>query len=98
MIKTHAEFKRILSTKGVRLTTLALANGMPEGRIKIGATRHIRKADTTGIYLVSDDELDKPTRGSFLGFDKASDWNFNGYIATHLLGMSYEIILPGEGK
>ncbi len=98
MIKTHAEFKRILSTKGVKLTTLALANNMLEGRIKIGATRHIRKADTTGIYLVTDEELDKPTRGSFLGFDKASDWNFNGYIATHSLGMSYQIILPGEAK
>jgi len=98
MIKTHADFKRLLATKGVRLTTLALANGMKEGRIKLGATRNIRKADTTGVYLVTDEELDKPTNGSFLGFDKASNWTFNGYIATHTLGMSYAIVLPTEGE
>jgi hypothetical protein len=92
MIKTHADFKRALSTQGTRLTTLALVHGGVEGRIKIGATRHIRKADTTGVYLVTDEELDKPTNGSFLGFDKASDWTFNGDIATHTLGMSYQVL------
>ena len=97
MIKNHAEFKRLLSTKGTRLTTLALATGMKEGRIKIGATRHIRKADTTGVYLVTDEELDKPTNGSFLGFDKASDWKFEGDIATNTkFGYSYRVILSNE--
>ena len=91
-MNTHAEFKRALSIKGTRLTTLALANGAVEGRIKIGETRHIRKADTTGVYLVTDEELDKPTRGSFLGFDKASDWTFEGDKATHVMGMSYQVI------
>jgi hypothetical protein len=69
---------------------------MKEGRIKIGATRHIRKADTTGVYLVTDEELNLPTNGSFLGFDKASDWTFNGNIATHTLGMSYAVIVEKE--
>ena len=92
MIKSHAEFKRILSTKGTSLTTLALAHGMKEGRIKIGATRHIRKADTTGVYLVTDEELNLPTNGSFLGFDRASNWSFNGDIATHVMGMSYQVV------
>lgn len=93
MIKTHADFKRALSTKGTRLTTLALAYGLIEGRIKIGATRHIRKADTTGVYLVTDEELDKPTNGSFLAFDKASDWKFDGDIATNTkFGYSYQVV------
>lgn len=97
MIKNHADFKRQLSTKGTRLTTLALANGMVEGRIKIGATRHIRKADTTGVYLITDEELGKTTNGSFLGFDKASDWSFEGDIATNTkFGYSYRVLLPNE--
>jgi len=97
MIKTHADFKRALSTKGTRLTTLALANGMKEGRIKIGETRHIRKADTTGVYLVTDEELGKTTNGSFLGFDKASDWKFEGDIATNkTIGYSYRVVLSNE--
>ena len=97
MIKTHADFKRALSTKGTRLTTLALATGMKEGRIKIGATRNIRKADTTGVYLVTDEELDKPTNGSFLAFDKASNWKFEGDIATNTeIGYSYRVILSNE--
>ena len=97
MIKNHADFKRQLSTKGTRLTTLALANGMKEGRIKIGATRHIRKADTTGVYLVTDEELNKPTNGSKLDFDKASDWSFEGDIATNkVFGYSYRVLLSNE--
>ena len=96
-MKTHADFKRALSTKGTRLTTLALANGAVEGRIKIGATRHIRKANSVGVYLVTDEELDKPTNGSFLDFDKASDWTFNGDIATNTkIGYSYRVVLPTE--
>lgn len=98
MIKNHADFKRQLSTEGTRLTTLSLANGMVEGRIKIGATRHIRKADTTGVYLVTDEELDKPTNGSYLAFDKASDWKFEGDIATNTkFGYSYRVLLK-EGN
>jgi hypothetical protein len=70
---------------------------MKEGRIKLGATRHIRKADTTGVYLVTDEELNLPTNGSFLGFDKASDWAFNGDIATNTkFGYSYRVLLPTE--
>ena len=98
MIKNHADFKRQLSTKGTRLTTLSLAFNMQEGRIKIGATRHIRKADTTGVYLVTDEELDKPTNGSYLAFDKASDWKFEGDIATNTkFGYSYRVLLT-EGN
>ena len=99
MIKNHADFKRQLSTKGTRLTTLALATGMKEGRIKIGVTRHIRKADTTGVYLVTDEELGTTTNGSHLAFDKASDWTFEGDIATNkVFGYSYLVILPTNEK
>jgi len=96
-MNTHADFKRALSTKGTRLTTLALANGVIEGRIRVGQTRHIRKVDTTGVYLVTDEELDKPTNGSKLDFDKASDWKFEGDIATNTkFGYSYRVILSNE--
>lgn len=98
MIKNHADFKRQLSAQGTRLVTLSLAFNMKEGRIKIGATRHIRKADTTGVYLVTDEELDKPTNGSYLAFDKASDWSFEGDIATNTkFGYSYRVLLK-EGN
>lgn len=96
MIKSHADFKRSL-TQGAKLTTLALASGMKEGRIKIGATRTVRQADTTGVYLVTTEEQGTTARGSFLGFDKASDWTFEGNKATHKYGMSY-LLLEGEGK
>lgn len=97
MIKNHAEFKRILSMKGTRLTTLALAKGMKEGRIVLGATRHIRKADTTGVYLVTEEELGKPVSGSFLGFGKASEWEFEGDVATAKWGGKY-LVVRSEGN
>ena len=92
MIKNHADFKRRLSSKDTRLVTLALCHGKPEGKIKLGATRHVKYFDTTGVYLATPEELDSPTKGSFLGFDKASDWTFEGDIATHVLGMKYHVL------
>lgn len=93
MIKSHAEFKRILSMKGTKLQTLSLANGVvSSSRMAVGEVRHIRKADTTGVYLVKEEELGANTMGSFLGFDKASDWEFDGDIAKASWGGSYLVI------
>ena len=90
MIKNHAEFKRLLSKPGTRLETLALANFVSGGRLQVGQIRKITKADTTGVYL----QLEGVEgRGSFLGFEKASDWTFAGDIATANWGGSYRIIL-----
>lgn len=94
MIKNHAEFKRLLSKPDTRLETLALANFVSGGRLEVGQVRKITKADTTGVYL----QLEGVEgRGSFLGFDKASDWTFNGDVATASWGGSYRVIL-GEGN
>jgi hypothetical protein len=94
MIKSHADFKRLLSKPDTRLETLALANLISGGRLQVGQIRKITKADTTGVYLQVEGE---EGRGSFLGFDKASDWTFTGDVATASWGGSYRIIL-GEGE
>ena len=100
-MKTHADFKRTLQMEGTRLQTLALANPISGGRLYVGQIRFIAKADTTGVYLKETPE--EAGRGSFLGYDKASDWKFEStvgedgrtnYVATHTLGMSYRVIYP----
>lgn len=91
MIKNHAEFKRLLSKPGTRLETLALVSwAKGDGALKIGQVRKITKADTTGVYLQVEGV---EGRGSFLGFEKASDWTFAGDIATASWGGSYRVIL-----
>ena len=95
-IRNHAHFKSILKEGKVKLETLALARGfsalpssVQEGRLYVGMVRYIKKADTTGVYLaVEGDE----SRGSFLGYDKAVDWVFDGNIATNTkFGYSYKL-------
>ena len=87
-IKNHAELKRVLK-EGVSLETLALATGLQEGKIRLGMVRVIAKADTTGVYLQTEGVKG---RGSFLGFDKASDWTFDNDVITHRYGMSYRVL------
>ena len=95
-ITNHAHFKRILQGGKVKLETLALARGfnalppsVQEGRLYVGMVRYIKKADTTGVYLALEGD---ESRGSFLGYDKAKDWVFNGNIATNTkFGYSYKL-------
>lgn len=94
-MKTLADFRRAVQMEGTRLETLALVNPISGGRLYVGQIRFIAKADTTGIYLKETPE--EAGRGSFLGYDKASDWKFDGNVATHTLGMSYRVIYPEEG-
>ena len=94
MIKNHAHFKRLLSAPGTQLETLALVHwAKGEGLIKLGQTRKVTKADTTGVYLETEGIAG---RGSFLAFDKASDWTFNGDVATASWGGSYRVILNAQ--
>lgn len=96
-IVTHADFKRALQTKGVRLETLAIVEGIPDGRLRVGMVRFVSKADTTGVYLKETE--DEQGRGSFLGYDKAADWVFKGDVATNTVyGYSYKILMPLSGK
>jgi len=91
-INNHAQFKRILQTPGVQLETLALANTSSRGRLTVGQIREIKETNTVGIYL---DTPGGSSRGSFLDYGKASEWEFNGLTVTNkLYGMSYRIILP----
>ena len=87
-IKNHADLKRSLKV-GVSLESLALASGVSAGRLNVGMVRVITKADTTGVYLAMPNHTG---RGSFLGFDKASDWTFNNDVITHRHGMSYKVL------
>jgi len=93
-IKTHADFRRYLQAEGTKLETLALADGVRdsllEGRLRVGMVRFVNKADTTGVYLKEGGELGT---GSFLGYGKASEWTFDGWIATNTkFGYSYRVI------
>ncbi len=90
-IKTHADFKRVLKNKNVLLETLSLANNVSGGRLNVGDIRYINIADTTGIYLKKFDDVSN-TRGSFLGYDKASDWVFSNDVVSHKCGYSYRLI------
>ena len=94
-MKTHAEFKRALQTKGVRVETLAIVQGIPAGRLRVGMVRFVNKYDTTGVYLKESE--DEQGRGSFLGYDKAADWVFTEDTATNTqFGYAYRIILPAK--
>ena len=93
MITNHAEFKRLLSTPGVQLETLALAANVTSGRLYVGQVRPVVEANTTGVYLATPNGS---VRGSFLGFDKASDWQFQADTATHKCGLSYRLLMPSE--
>jgi hypothetical protein len=99
-MKTHADFKRALQTEGVRVETLAIVQGIPAGRLRVGMVRFVNKYDTTGVYLKESE--DEQGRGSFLGYDKAGDWVFTEDTATNTqFGYAYRIILPAkesEGK
>ncbi len=93
MIKTHADFKRMLGAEGYQLEILALAKGVSGGRLQVGMVRFVNKADTTGVYLKEKPEDEG--RGSFLDYGKASEWEFDGYIATNkIYGYSYRVIPP----
>ena len=93
-MKTLADFKRALQTEGVKVETLALANGATTStRLRVGMVRFVNKYDTTGVYLKENAEDEG--RGSFLGYDKASDWVFEGDVATNkVVGYSYKILMP----
>jgi hypothetical protein len=95
-MKTHADFKRALQTEGVRVITLSLAKGFTDNpRLWVGMERLVKKADTTGAYLVVPEDMDKPTNGSFLGYDKASDWAIEGdTVVNTKYGYAYRIVLP----
>jgi hypothetical protein len=87
-MKTHSDFKKAL-TVGTKVQTLALATGVKGGRLNVGDIRTIIKANTVGVYLATEGG---GVSGSFLGFDKAGDWQFDGDIATNTkVGYSYKI-------
>lgn len=87
-MKTHADFKRVLQAEGTRLETLAIAGGgAGTPTFYVGQVRRVAKYNTTGVYLV-----DAEGNGSFLDYDKASDWKIAGDVATHNFGMSYKVI------
>lgn len=90
-LNTLADFKRALNTKGVQLETLSLANHVSRGRLHVGQIRPVISADTTGVYLATEGGS---FRGSFLGYGKASEWIFNGDIATNVCGLSYRVLMP----
>ena len=89
-MKSHADIKRALQADGTRLETLALANFISGGRLNVGDVRYINKANSVGVYLKKDGEQGS---GSFLDYDKATDWTIDGDIITHKMGMSYRVIL-----
>lgn len=93
-MKTHADIKRALQAPGTRLENLALANLISGGRLRVGQIRYVAKFDTTGVYLKETPE--EQGRGSFLGYDKASDWTIEGDVITHKHGMQYRVIMGGN--
>ena len=103
-MKTHAEFKRYLQANGTKLETLALAYGfrnspssIQEGRLYVGLVRFVNKADSTGVYLK--EKPDDSGRGSFLDYGKASEWTFDGFVATNTkFGYIYRVIPPWRDK
>jgi hypothetical protein len=90
VIQNHAHFKRILKEGKVKLETLSLTNLVSGGRLYVGMVRYIKKADTTGVYLAQEGD---EGRGSFLAYDKASDWVFEGNVAKNTkFGYSYKLL------
>jgi len=89
-IKNHSDFKRICQKGRVKFETLSLSRNAVGGRLYVGMIRRITKADTTGVYLAAEGD---DTRGSYLGFDKAGDWIFEGNVAKNTkFGYSYKLI------
>ena len=88
-MKTLIDFKKAL-TVGTKVETLALATGVKGGRLNVGDVRTIIKTNTVGVYLATEGG---GVSGSFLGFDKAGDWKFEGNVATNTkFGYSYKVI------
>lgn len=88
-MKTLADFKKAL-TVGTKVETLALSTLVKGGRLNVGDVRTIIKANTVGVYLATEGG---GVSGSFLGFDKAGDWKFEGNVATNTkFGYSYKVI------
>lgn len=89
-IKNHSDFRRICQKGKVKFETLTLADNAVGTRLWVGMVRSIKKVDTTGVYLALPDD---DSRGSFLGFDKAADWVFEGDVAKNTkFGYSYKLI------
>ena len=92
-MKTLADFKKVLKQEGVQLETLSLAAGSQGGRLRVGMIRFVNIHNTVGVYLKENSE-DKG-RGSFLDWGKASEWVFDGDVATNTkYGYSYRVIEP----
>ena len=92
MIKNHSHFKKYLQANGTQLETLALANEISGGRLRVGMVRFVNIANTVGVYLKEGGDLG---RGSFLDYGNASEWEFDGWIATNKkYGYSYRVIPP----
>lgn len=92
-MKTLADFKKALRTEGVKLETLSLANNVSGGRLRVGMIRFVNIHNTVGVYLKEKPE--EEGRGSFLSWDKASDWIFDNDVATNIkYGYSYRVIQP----
>lgn len=90
VIKNHAHFQRLLKSGNVKVEIVKLANNAVGGRLWVGMVRHVQKADTTGVYLQLEGD---DSKGSFLGYDKASDWIFEGNIAKNTkFGYAYKLI------
>jgi len=88
-VKTLADFKRAL-TVGTEVELLTLAKNVKAGRLQVGMVRRVTKADTTGVYLQTEG---LEGRGSFLGWDKAKDWVFDGDRAINIVwGYSYRVL------
>ena len=93
-MNTLADFKRALATEGVQVETLALARGVKGGPLKVGMIRTVVKINTVGVYLSYEGG---PACGSWLEFDKAGDWLFEGDTATNTLyGYAYRVLMPSE--
>lgn len=95
-MKTHADFKRYLQAEGTQLETLALANHISGGRLRVGTVRFVSKTNTVGVYLKERGDLGT---SSFLDYGNASEWVFEGFIATNTkYGYSYRVIPTREDK
>jgi hypothetical protein len=92
-MKTLADFKKVLKQEGVQLETLSLVAGSQGGRLRVGMIRFVNIYNTVGVYLKENPE-DKGS-GSFLDWGKASEWVFDGDVATNTkYGYSYRVIEP----
>lgn len=87
-MNTLTDFKRILDSDGVQLEQLGLANNAPDNaRIYRGLIRNVIRTNTQGAYLTM-------ANGdpSFMDYGKASEWEFDGDLATHNSGLKYRVI------